>query len=154
MQFHHITHGYKSFFTRISLVVTGMIFLIGINMTLFWKLSWGIIIITVISGYVLWSFLRLLKFTSYTFTPQGIDIVVPGLWKTQTLHFPKKQIISLNPTTMSWWQPFGISINPLNHQIQATTSNSHLYCITLEDQHTIIISPRHLDPMVVKYFNS
>lgn len=142
----HIIYGYKSFFTKFTLIFTWIVLLLALNFGIFvvfikypqWR--WYFVVGLLFLWWIFWRMWRVQKKLYYIFDKGNITIVLPS-WKKFVLE--KKHIKKTKKLpSLAWWSTWGVSYIPRKQEFHFTTSTQHLLKIWMDDGRVIIISPK------------
>lgn len=137
-----MTIWYKTPLIRLLIVLSGIILLVGVNLLLLvpWSGRTGVIM-TVVGGLLSYRLMRNTGGIRYMRQSNGnLSIRLPG---GKTVDLPANKIESIRAveaTPLTWRQHIGVK--RLGDVRYITTSDQHLYEITISDGRKIIISPR------------
>lgn len=139
-------YGHKDFFTVFSLVFTGIVILLWLNIGLFWVFiknpSWKWWFVIALSGLI-WigrRMRRTQKNMYYIFDKHWIIIHLPN---HKEYILAKKYIRSQEKIEkLSWLSGRWVKYIPRKQELYFTTSCSHILKITMDDGKVIFISPK------------
>lgn len=144
-----IVYGYKSLFTKFTLVFTGAVLLLALNFGIFVvfikypQRRWYFVVGLLFLWWIFWRMRRVQKKLHYIFDKGNITIVLPS-WKKFVLE--KKHIKKTKKVQSgAWWSPWWISYIPRKKEFYFTTSTQHLLKIWMDDGRVIVISPKQYE---------